>query len=282
MSFLEQWFGEFFSFLDRVKPSAREVNTTVIPFATQTTKLVDKSLPYCKLLFVSVEGNLKNSDLTTIKYKLHDAETWLQKQIYGVSHAKFNAVIDKLEVTPNYEDIRYGRCIVTYEGDFWSGKYVGVAESPHTLMDWIGDIKGLMWSPKSFIQNPYFQQGFAGWLNTNVTLGYTGLPKFPFCKFPDLKVASIEQYFPIPLGVDWLSDFYLELSATKEDFNVDLLRVDYYYSDKTSTSETLQCASSGFLKKVLSPTNGKYLCSIRLHHLATHKECGVRSILTVF
>lgn len=280
MSFLEAIYGELLSFFSIVKPkvAGRFVNTTTIPFASKDTKLVDKSLSYCKLLFVSVEGNLKNSDITTIRYKKHDSDVWLQKVIYGCGFARFSVVIEKLEITPNYGDVRFGRCIVTYEGSYWEGKYIGSDNMPINITI----NRDLMWFPRSIIQNPYFQQGFTGWLTTKVSLKYTGMPLFPFCVFPDLESASIEQYFPIPIGVDWFTELYLELWAMNDDFNVDLLRVDYYYTDGSSSNEVLQCASSGFVKKVLSPTSGKTLCSIRLHHLATYKKCGVRSVLMVF
>lgn len=138
MSYLENLLAEFLSWFYKPKVKGRFVNTTSIPFGTKTTKIVDKTLSYCKLLFVSIEGNLKNSDITTVKYRKHDSNTWNQKQIYGCGHARFSTTIEKLEITPAYGDTRYGRCLVTYEGSYWSGGYIGIAGLPQNIIDWVG------------------------------------------------------------------------------------------------------------------------------------------------
>lgn len=128
--------GQFLSLFARQQPQAKAVNTTVIPFASKTKALVDKTVS-CKLLFVSVEGNIKNSDVTTIRFKVHDSSAFQEKRIYGCSHATFNNTIEKLEITPTYGDTRYGRCVVTYEGNYWSAGYVGSANLPNLVIDWI-------------------------------------------------------------------------------------------------------------------------------------------------
>lgn len=139
MSFLQNWFNWFLSLF--TTPNGKKINTTVIPFASKTTNILDKKFSSLRLLFVSIEGNIKNSDKTTIKYKSHDANTWREKKIYGNSHVQFNDVIDEMQIIPAYGDTRYGKCIITYEGNYWSGKYVGSDDLPNLIIDYLETIE---------------------------------------------------------------------------------------------------------------------------------------------
>ena len=285
MSFLDQWIGELLSYFKRITPKGVEVNTTVIPFASKTTKLVDKSFGYCKLLFVAVEGNIKNSDVTTIKYKPHDSNTWRQKQIYGVSHAKFNTVIDELEVTPAYGDTRFGRCVVTYEGDYWSGKYIGIADTPTgAIIEQITTIRDIFHLPKTFIVNPLFDQDFTGWyIYGDPTIrADLVLLNVKYVYFKPLTNQRIFQYFPIPLPVDSLTDFYIVLKSNVLATNV--LFVEYRYTDQSFTIEYFQVSDTTMWEKhVLSPTTGKQVEHIIIGTLSSYNSITyLKQIITVF
>ena len=159
--------------------------------------------------------------------------------------------------------------------------HIGTIDTIGNLSE-LTTIRDLTYSPKSLIQNPLFLQGKTGWNDTysNIIITQTGLPATYMAWFPDLTVAMLDQRFPIPIGVDWITEFYLSLRSNLTAQN--LIRVTYSYSDKTSTSEVFQVAGAGWEKKTLSPTAGKYMEALLFDHLVTYRECGITSIYMRF
>ena len=286
MSFedIERGIGEIgkgiIDFFIKPKPK-RRTNTTSIPFSTKTTKLVDKSFSYLKLLFIAVEGNLTNSDLTTIKYKPHGANTFMQKQIYGISHARFDNVINELEIVPTYGDIRVGRCIVTYEGDYWSGGFVGVADAP-IKVETIEEMRDLIHAPRNLISNAFFEQEYAGWETAgDMEIKKVGYPAFYMVHFNDSGVGALNQKFQIPIKIDSLTEFSCSLFGYAGKLNVNVIKLIYGYSDGSTSEEILQAAAEGWNKTVLSPTAGKQLWYLIISHLAAYKACGISNFIMV-
>lgn len=146
----------------------------------------------------------------------------------------------------------------------------------------ISKIRDVVLPKSALILNPFFDEGLAGWSDGygNVTVNYTGLPPTYMALFPDLTVATLDQKFGIPIGVDWMTEFYLCLFANHTGVN--LIKVVYSYSDGTASNEVFQVAGVGWTKKTLAPTAGKYIDRLTFDHLVTYRECGVSYICTVF
>lgn len=145
------------------------------------------------------------------------------------------------------------------------------------------EIRDVVLPQPSFILNPFFDQGLAGWNDTydNVSVRSDGgSPKTMMAWFPDLQLAMLDQKFGINLGVDWMTEFYLWIYSTFTGSI--LLQVKYDYSDGTTSFDDLTISSSGWNKKTLTPTAGKYIDQITFRHLAVHRECGISYICMVF
>ena len=146
----------------------------------------------------------------------------------------------------------------------------------------ITTIRDLTWSPRSFIQNPLFEQGFTNW----VTVGDLEIKEDPthwnvkYVEFKPLKVQRLIQNFPIPLGVDWLSDFYIVIRSDVTATNV--LLVEYRYTDQSFSIEYFQVATANlWTKKVLTPLGN--VEHIIIGTLSTYNSTtGLKQIITVF
>ena len=128
-------------------------------------------------------------------------------------------------------------------------------------VDVIGEIttiRDLTWSPKSLIQNPSFEQGFAGWFHQNVISDATQCVMWGHsCKFPKNMVGVVSQPFPVCLEVDMFSEFSCHIRASASDYG---LNVVYLYSDGGFDFEQIKVTlPNNWERKVLSPTAGKYL-----------------------
>lgn len=141
----------------------------------------------------------------------------------------------------------------------------------------ISTIRDLTHTPKSFITNPFFQSGFTGWIVTGTV---HIIPDGGGIYFDPNVYGSVHQYFPIPLGVDWMSEFYFYLQGV--DIDVDLITFKYFYTDETSNSESFQVSGKDAEKKTLSPTSGKYIRFLMIEHTLTQKSAYIEWLTTVF
>lgn len=150
-----------------------------------------------------------------------------------------------------------------------------------TLIKEIREIRDLTWAPRSIIQNPLFDQDFAGWL-------IYGNPEiiqdvyFKYCKFPPLIAQHITQYFPIPIAVDSLTDFYVILKSSI--LATDVLYVFCYYTDQNFTAQYFQVSDvTKWEKKTITPTANKYIEQIMIGTLSSYNSTTrLKQIITVF
>ena len=147
----------------------------------------------------------------------------------------------------------------------------------------ITSIRDLTLRPKSFIVNSNFEQDFVGWYvsGTAEISSIDGVKSQKCLLFPDTTAGYVYQNFYIPLGIDWLTDFYfyLKSASTAEE----LVRVHYYYTDGNDSEEIFQVAvANTWEKKVLSPTAGKYIETMVFEHLIGRPICKVDAVTTVF
>lgn len=135
----------------------------------------------------------------------------------------------------------------------------------------------------SYLVNPSFEEDFVGWIKTNTppTLGVGGMHGGQYLIFADHVVGGVRQVFLVPLGVDWLKEFYFSLRSDKTA--QDLIRVYYGYTDQTSNSQTFQVTvANDWQKKTMTPTGGKYLEYVWFSHESGHRNCLLDYVVTVF
>ena len=151
----------------------------------------------------------------------------------------------------------------------------------HATVDTLTTIRDLTHTPRSFIINPFWHQGFAGWIKTGTIniIETEGQPYY--LEFVNDTYGSLEQEFPIPLGVDWLEEMYCFLRSIT--IGSTLLVVKFTYSDRETSSQYLQVAEPNiFEKKVLTPDAGKYIDTIVIEHADTWKHCNFGWLTTRF
>jgi len=148
----------------------------------------------------------------------------------------------------------------------------------------IATIRELFWLHRSVFQNPSFEQDFTGW---DVVIGATIVEGIAYTgnKSAFFRVNTtdrITQSLPVPLDVDCLSSFYCYL-FTPVTFGI-ALRVRYYYTDETNSSQTLTTAQTvNWEKHVLTPTAGKILQKIEFGELPPNtRNVYLDSLFTVF
>jgi len=132
---------------------------------------------------------------------------------------------------------------------------------------------------QSLILNHSFEQDLAGWLKIGTvqiddTTRVYGLRS---CKLGP--GGNIKQPLPIPLGVDWMEQFYLWARSSVD--LVDKLSVTYDYSDATSSTETFDTAVS-WSKITLAPTAGKKIVQITIVNIDTAETIWIDDVTTVF
>ena len=151
----------------------------------------------------------------------------------------------------------------------------------HATVDTLTTIRDLTHTPRSFIINPFWHQGFAGWFKSGTIniIETEGQPYY--LEFLDDTYGSLEQHFPIPLGVNWFEEMYCFLRSIYTDSN--LIIVKYMYSDRTTSNNLLQVSEPNiFEKKVLTPVAGNYIDTIIIEHTSTWKHCNFGWLTTRF
>ena len=141
----------------------------------------------------------------------------------------------------------------------------------HANVDVITTIRDVIHRPRSFIMNDSFDQGTVGWWVYGevdiVTVDTHWSDKA-------LRLLAgggyVQQWFTIPLGVDWFEEIYIWWKC--ETTFTDVLKVRYYYStgEPSYTEETFQVDSVAWVKQVLSPTAGKKIEALRFTNIAPH------------
>ena len=116
------------------------LNSTVVPFCTTSTSLIDKSISMT-LKTVSVTGNLKTGDYITITYRPYGSTGFKSRVQNGLGSQYFNEKIDYLKVTPVFGGERYGYLNVIYEGISFQVASVGTSGMPINVVDLIETIK---------------------------------------------------------------------------------------------------------------------------------------------
>ena len=131
----------------------------------------------------------------------------------------------------------------------------------------IGNLRDLIWTPKTLITNYGFEQDFLGWFSEfgNAVIDEDGEDSLKCLKFPASKKCYVYQIFPIPIGVDWFTSLNFSLKANV--IATDCLRIQYIYTEGTS-SENFQVANADlWTPKICSPTAGKKIRWLILIHL---------------
>ena len=149
----------------------------------------------------------------------------------------------------------------------------------HATIDEITTIRDLTHAPRSLIMNPFWYQGFAGWQKSGTVSVIEEANERMVLYFVGSETGSVTQDFPVPIGVDWLTDFFLMLKSGSTGVN--LIHIYYYYTDGTDTDETFQVATGAWEKKTLSPTAGKYIKLLRIYHDVSYDSCYVGWLTTV-
>lgn len=150
-----------------------------------------------------------------------------------------------------------------------------------TAIDAILSMGDLVHLPKSFIVNPSFEQDDVGWYNIGGVIDdEDGYLSGKCLKIPAATTVLMYQTLPIPLGVDWLTEFYFYLKSP--DTLTNLVVFEYYYTDGTNSSEIFQVTvADTWQKKTLSPTAAKLIECLRFYSTFA-EECKVDHITTVF
>jgi len=145
----------------------------------------------------------------------------------------------------------------------------------------ITTIRDLMHTPKSFIVNPFWTQGFTGWVKSgsvSVIDSGDGRNVLYFLDAP--ATGYLWQDFPIPFDPTWMSEFYLMLMSGYPSVN--LIKIEYYYTDGTTTNGIFQVTTGAWEKKTLSPTSTKKVKSMKITHETTYRSCYLGWLTTVF
>lgn len=117
-------------------------------------------------------------------------------------------------------------------------------------------IRDVTWSSKSIINNPFFAQDFAGWYHLYVDIDTTTPHTIKCVKFPADTYGQLMQFFPIPIAVDWITEFACWIRSKDDTGNC--IRAFYWYTDGTTGEQNLATSSANtWEKKTLSPTAGK-------------------------
>lgn len=130
---------------------------TTIPFNTTSTVLLDVSTSSYWLLFgISLQGELKTTDKTTVTLFLKDNEETETKVFYG-SFSFFDArKTMRIKIEPAFTGTRTGQLEISYNGDPIPSNYVGLeAIIPLTrfneredLVTYVIDVAAIDASPK--------------------------------------------------------------------------------------------------------------------------------------
>ena len=153
-------------------------------------------------------------------------------------------------------------------------------------VDVIGEIttiRDITLSPKSFIMNHRFSQGKVGWLIAGGEIKDDGDFAFKhYIHWDSDEEGWLDQMFPIPLGIDWLTEFYCFVRSPV--ITTDLVRFTFGYTDFTSSNQILQVTvANTWEKKVLNPTAGKFMDELKIvHSSVAHDACDLTLITTVF
>lgn len=148
----------------------------------------------------------------------------------------------------------------------------------------ISKIRDIMHTPSSFITNPSFEQGLAGWHYEDAEIDTQVRYYGHSCKFPSgVPFGFIWQQLLIPLGVDWLTEFYFYLrSGTGIPTGSDVFDVISYYTDGGYSADHFQIGTLELWeKKVITPTAGKYIEAILFHPTTSVTDFWVDTITTV-
>ena len=113
------------------------LHSTVVPFCTTSTDLIDKDFggSYLILKTVSITGNLKTGDSITITYRPYGSTALRSRTQNGLGSQYFNQKINYLKVTPNFSGERYGYVSVVYEGIHFDALSVGTSGMPLGIVD---------------------------------------------------------------------------------------------------------------------------------------------------
>lgn len=144
-------------------------------------------------------------------------------------------------------------------------------------------IRDIMYMPKSLFMNPSFAHDFAGWGKTGVVSIDEAIYHIvgKSAKFDALKEGILFQKFPIPLGVDWLTELYCWLRSNQTGIQMQMI---YCYTDNSMSNQNLSINFADvWEKKVLTPTAGKYVWCIRFcHYVGYTGDVYLTDVSTVF
>ena len=148
----------------------------------------------------------------------------------------------------------------------------------------ISNVRDLMYSPKTLIVDPSFDNDGIGWgLFGNAEIDATMFHLLgKSLKFPSTSEGEAYQKFPIPIGVDWLTELYFFLRSMTT--GTDLVSFFVRYTDQDYSEEHFQVTSAGVWKKqvITSLKAGKYIQNIEFDHDAGEPICWVDDLNTVF
>jgi len=105
-----------------IRPEIVKSKVTFISFGTDTDDLLDKTFSDAIFLKqINIDGNLRTQDYCTITINDEDV-----KKRYGIWNLYFDDVrVHSLKITPTFGDTRSGCLTIRYEGQHFSGTYVG-------------------------------------------------------------------------------------------------------------------------------------------------------------
>jgi len=149
--------------------------------------------------------------------------------------------------------------------DFWTRATV---DKVLKLLE-LSAIRGVIHRPMGLILNSSFEEDFTGWYVSHPDLitideEVTWYEK-KSCKFHASKTLKyIRQFFPIPIGTDWLTNLMCFMYSKHVGTN---LTVIYYHTDGTTHSDSLDTvAPEVWERQTLTPQAGKYIEILHVQH----------------
>ena len=151
----------------------------------------------------------------------------------------------------------------------------------------IEKLRDIIWSPRTLIQNPYYQQDMVGWLRTigdkypDLDTSKTFYGKQSL-RFPTGELCSVRQFFSIPIGVDWLVSLSFHLLSLTTA--TDVLLISVYYVDTPAPENTLFKVTEAdtWEKKNVGLTAGKKIYGLVIGHLSDYPTCWIDAWMSVF
>jgi len=148
----------------------------------------------------------------------------------------------------------------------------------HATIDEITTIRDVTWSPKSLIQNPFFEAEGTGWRQLE-TVEFGVSVGVAYVKFSANLQGVIGQKFAIPLDPSWWTSLLLRAGSGTVGSK---LRIAYSYTDGSDDAEEITKTSVNPEFLTLSPSNKK-IYDLQIQHLVTYPhDFRAHAILTVF